>query len=172
MVMINNRYDGKTNFTARLDLSNIKLNKRKWNSVAQMFEAKTQKDAYTFQISDNSKRIDIYALSDVNNDIEHSCLLSNDGTQKLMELPEEKITQKLIKLLNVFKHQDKTRADSVEFLEKFEKSDKYGTLNSPHYENGDSIYDRVFYPILDKMKADRASAMSKDSIFRDADFVD
>lgn len=41
--MISNNYNNNVNFTARLDLKNVAKNKRMWNEVAQMFEAKHRK---------------------------------------------------------------------------------------------------------------------------------
>lgn len=168
MLTVNNNI----NFTAHLDLSNVKLERNRWKNVAKMFEDKTQKDLYTFQLSDSGKQLDVYAFPDALEDVEHSCTLSKEGTKKLMESSDERITQKLIKLLNIFKHQDNTRMTAVEFLKKLEKDDKYGTLISPNYKNGDSIYDRIFFPVIDKMKADRIVATERDTILKDAQFID
>lgn len=171
--MINNNLNCNVNFTARLDLTNIKNNRKVWKNVAQIFEDKTQKIPYEFQLSDSNNCVDIYALSDNTlEDIEHCCTLSKESTKKLMSYPAEKISQKLVKLLNVFKHQDKTRYTALDFLKKLEKDDKYGTLLTAYYKDGDSIYDRILYPVFDKIKEDRVTAMQNDIIFKDANFID
>ena len=172
--MINNNLNYNVNFTARLDLTNVKNNRKVWKNVAQIFEDKTQKTPYDFQITDSNSRIDIYALADntLEDGIEHCCTLSKEATKKLMSYPAEKISQKLVKLLNVFTHQDKTRYDALDFLKKLEKDDKYGTLLTPQYKDGNSIYDRILYPVFDKMKEDRIVAMQNDTIFKDANFID
>ncbi len=169
MLTVNNNHQ---NFTARLDLTNIKLNKTRWKNISKMFEDKTQKANYTFELSDSNRQLDIYALPDELEDVEHSCTLSKEGTKKLMEESDEKITQKLIKLLNIFTHQDNVRTTAVEFLQKLEKSDKYGTLITPYYKDGDSIYSKIFSPVIDKMKADRIAATERDTILKDAQFID
>ncbi len=115
--MINNNFSRNVNFTARLDLNNVKNNRKVWKNVAQIFEDKTQKIPYEFQLSDSNNCVDIYALSDNTlGDIEHCCTLSKESTKKLMSYPAEKISQKLVKLLNVFKHQDKTRYTALDFF--------------------------------------------------------
>ena len=50
MLTVNNNHQ---NFTARLDLTNIKLNKTRWKNISKMFEDKTQKAKYTFELSDH-----------------------------------------------------------------------------------------------------------------------
>lgn len=169
MLAVNNN---NINFTAHLDLTKVKLERNRWKNVAKMFEDKTQKDLYTFQLSDSNRQLDVYAFPDALDEVEHSCTLSKESTKKLMEASDEKITQKLIKLLNIFKHQDNTRMTAIEFLKKLHKDDKYGTLTFPNYKNGDSIYDRIFIPVMDKMKADRIAATEKDTILKDAQFID
>ena len=165
--MINNNLNCNVNFTAKLDLANVKNNRKVWKNVAQIFEDKTQKIPYEFQLSDSNNCVDIYALTDNTlDDIEHSCTLSKEATKKLMSYPAEKISQKLVKLLNIFKHQDKTRYSALE------KDDKYGTLLTAYYKDGDSIYDRILYPVFDKIKEDRVTAMQNDIIFKDANFID
>lgn len=169
MLTVNNN---NINFTARLDLSNVKIEKNRWKNVAKMFEDKTKETPYTFELSDRGKQLEIYAFSEALDDVEHCCTLSKDGTKRLMEASDEKITQKLIKLLNIFNHQDNTRMRAVEFLNTLEKNDKYGTLERPVYKNGDTIYDRIFFPVIDKMKADRIAATERDTILKDASFID
>lgn len=169
MLAVNNN---RQNFTAHLDLTNIKLNKKRWNNISKMFEEKTQKTPYTFELSDSNRQLDIYAFPEDFDDVEHSCTLTKEATTKLLEASDEKVMQKLIKLLNIFNHQDTTRKTAIEFLNKLEKDDKYGTLTFPYYKNGDSIYDRIFFPVIDKMKADRMAATERDTIFKDAQFID
>lgn len=170
--MISSTNNNNVNFTARLDLSNVKKNKRMWNEVAQMFETKTNKTPYTFRIDDSDSVIDIYATNHTRlNDIEHCCTFSKEGTEKFMALTPEKKVNKLAKLLNIFKRHDKTTNTTLECLEKLEKQDKYGTLMSS--ERGElSFFDRIFGAANDKAKTDRAIAVSKDQIFKDAEFLD
>ncbi len=174
--MINTSFNrtNSINFTAKLDISEIKNNKALWANVADIFENKTKKIPYDFSVSDQNNKVDIFASVDLGNEdySEHCCTLTKSASKDLLTFSQEKIAQKLIKLLNIFKHQDKTKIDTIEFLNKLEKSDKYDTLNTPIYENGDSIYDKVFYPIFDKMKQDRIKAVADDSILKDADFID
>lgn len=169
MLAVNNN---NINFTAHLDLTKVKLERNRWKNVAKIFEEKTQKDLYTLELTDSGKQLDIYAFPEDFDDVEHSCTLTKEATKKLMETSDEKISQKLIKLLNIFNHQDTTRKTAIEFLKKLQKDDKYGTLTFPNYKNGDSIYDRLFIPVMDKMKADRIAATERDTILKDAQFID
>lgn len=170
--MISNNYNNNVNFTARLDLKNVAKNKRMWNEVAQMFEAKTSKTPYTFHIDDSNRVIDIYATNSTRlDDIEHSCTLSKEGTKKFMALTPEKKVNKLAKLLNIFKRYDKTTNTGLECLEKLEKQDKFDTLTIS--ERGDiSFFDRILWAVTDKAQADRVIETSKDPIFKCADFLD
>lgn len=170
--MISNNYNNNVNFTARLDLKHVTKNKRMWNEVAQMFEAKTEKTPYTFSIDVSDGVIDIYATNSTRlTDMEHSCTFSKEGTKKFMALTPEKKVNKLAKLLNIFKRYDKTTNTGLECLEKLEKQDKFGTLTTS--EKGDvSFFDRVLWAVTDKAQADRSIAASKDPIFKDADFLD
>lgn len=170
--MISNNYNNNVNFTARLDLKHVTKNKRMWNEVAKMFEAKTSKTPYTFSIDDSDNVIGIYATNRTRlNDIEHSCTFSKEGTKKFMALTPEKKVNKLAKLLDIFKRHDKTTNTGLECLEKLEKQDKFGTLTT--CERGDlSFFDRVHWAVMDKAQADRSIAASKDPIFKDADFLD
>ena len=65
--------------------------------------------------------------------MKRGCTLSKSGTKKLMALPDEKITQKFIDLLDNFKYQDETLVTSLEFLNKLKDNDKYGTLFYPYF---------------------------------------
>lgn len=174
--MINTNFNraNSINFTAKLDISEIKNNKALWNNVADIFENKTKKIPYDFSVSDENNKIDIFASADLGNEdySEHCCTLTKSAAKDLLTYSQEKIAQKFIKLLNIFKHQDNTKIDTMEFLKKLAKNDKYDTLSTPRYDNGDSIYDRIFYPIFDKIKQDRINAVVDDPIFKDADFID
>lgn len=173
MLTVNNNYNN-VNFTARLDLTNIKTNKKVWQDVAQMFEQKTQKTPYTFELTEQGKLLDIYALPEAKgfDDVEHECTFSEDGTKKLMGLTADKITQKLVKLLDVFKHQDKTRQMTGEFLKKLEKNDIYNTLDTSVSKDEYTISEKFWGSTFDKMTADRIAATKNDEIFEGALFID
>lgn len=163
--------DNNINFTAKLDLSNIKHNKRVWNSVGRIFEEKTRKIPYEFELNDNNGAIDIYAISQSKSrEFEHGCELSKEGTENLLNRSPNRIAGKLIKLLNIFKNDDKTTNTILECLEKLEKNDKYGNLTKDTKDTI-SIYDRVYWAILDKAKADISDSTMNDLVFKDAKFV-
>ncbi len=83
----------------------------------------------------------------------------------------EKITNKLVKLLNIFKHQDITTETGLECLNKLAKKDKFDTLTA--CERGkNSIFDRIYWAVTDKAKADRTELIGKDPIFKNAEFLD
>lgn len=168
MLTVNNN---RQNFTARLDLANIKLNKNRWDNISKMFAEKTQEISYTFKLSDSGRQLDIYAFSDELEIMKRGCTLSKSGTKKLMALPDEKITQKFIDLLDNFKYQDETLVTSLEFLNKLKDNDKYGTLFYPYFPDDQSIFSRIFHQIMVKMNVDRSSVTGKDAILKDAKFL-
>ena len=152
-------------------MSNEKQNKRVWNSVGRIFEEKTRKIPYEFKLYDNNGAIDIYATAHSKyQEIEHECMLSKEGTEKLLNRSPNRIAGKLIKLLNIFKNNDKTTNTILECLEKLEKQDKYGNLTKDTKDKI-SIYDRVYWAILDKAKADISDSTMNDLVFKDAKIV-
>lgn len=168
-MQINN--NNNVNFTAKLNLSGIKSNKRVWNSVAEKFEEKTKKTPYDLELSLSDGELDIYATTTTkHNEPEHCCTLSKESTKELMAMTPEKITQKMVKLLNTLKRHDDTVDTGLECLEKLDKNDKFGTLNDT-FDSGSSIYDRVLWAVIDKADIDRYRVLSKDNIFRDAKFL-
>lgn len=169
-MQINN--NNNVNFTAKLNLSGIKSNKNLWNSVAEKFEEKTTKTPYDFKLSLSDGELDIYATTTTKrSEPEHSCTLSKESTKKLMAMTPEKITQKLVKLLNSFKRHDKTVDTGLGCLEKLGKNDKFGTLTDT-FDSGVSAYDKVLWAVVDKANMDKNIIMSKDPIFKNAKFID
>lgn len=88
-----------------------------------------------------------------------------------MALPDEKVSQKFIDLLDNFKYQDETLVTSLEFLNKLKDNDKYGTLFYPYFPDDQSIFSRIFHQIVVKMNVDRSSVTGKDAILKDAKFL-
>ncbi len=163
--------NNNVNFTARLNLSEIKTNKQRWNNISHIFENKTKNIDYNVDLKMKDDSLDIFAYNQNENDFEHFCTLSKESTKKLMAMDDEKISGKFEKLIRIFKDLDKTKTFTVEFLNKLEKHDKYGTLTKAKYKDGDSIYDRIFYPVFDKMQDDTIAATYKDPILKDAKIV-
>ncbi len=168
MLAVNN--NNNVNFQARLDVSQITKNKKMWNEVAEMFEAKTSKKPYTFYIDESNGQlfIDTFNVTKLD-DHEHQCILSREGTEKFMAMTPEKKVSKLVKLLNIFRHQDKTNDGTYKLLKQLEKNDKYGTLFEDIRPN-ESSYDRILWTTQNLAEEDRKIAASKDAIFRDAEF--
>lgn len=171
-MQINN--NSNVNFTARLDLSRVSSNKRMWSNVADMFEAKTKKIPYTFRLDNSCDELVIQADTILKSgyDPEHDVIISKKATEELMAMTPEKIAQKLVKLLNVFKEQDQTLDAGFKFLNKLEKKDKYHTLSDTFDSGKETFFDRIWCAVIDKTKADRYRALREDSIFRNAEFVD
>lgn len=79
MLTVNNN---RQNFTARLDLANIKLNKNRWDNISKLFAEKTQEISYTFKLSDSGRQLDVYAFFDELDIMKRGCTLSKSGTKK------------------------------------------------------------------------------------------
>lgn len=160
------------NFTAKLDLTGVRKNKRMWHNVADMFEARTKRTSYTFRLDDSDREFCVQADTILKGgyDHEHSVALSKEATQKFMEMAPEKITQKLVKLLNVFKKHDETLETGLECLNKLEKRDKFATLTDT-FDSGESFYDRIWGAIKDKANKDSRIALDKDRMFKNAEFI-
>ena len=168
MLAVNN--NNNINFQARLDVSKVTKNKKMWNEVAEMFETKTAKKPYTLHVDDSDGEIcfDTFNSSKFY-DHEHQCILPKDGAEKFMAMTPEKKVNKLVKLLNIFRRQDKTNDGAIKLLRQLEKDDKYGTLFED-IRPMENSYDRILWTTQDLASKDRNIAASKDAILRDAKF--
>ena len=100
---ITNNYSN-VNFQAKLDISRIKGSSGRWKEVAAKFEELTGKTQdYTFKGYDSFESGLAFDLVDKHNVVHTDCCFSEKGSQKLAELTNSEIAQKLSKIFDLLK---------------------------------------------------------------------
>lgn len=165
--MNNSINNSPINFQAKMILFDDLENKVRLKKIAKEFEAKTAKKYPQYEVQlgrpgyppkrDNleiaiDRGISDYLIARVH-------ILKKDATEKLMELSDNEIIQKLIKLLGLVKKHDNLMDNINKDVVKIES--KYGVeLDGKLF---DEIYDAVGY----KVNSEILEKISKDSIFSD-----
>lgn len=155
-----NNINNNVNFTARMDLSKVTMNKARWENIANLFEQKTAKYPHdTFQLEDIANGIGGY---NVNSKTGQEICANIFGVEfdKLMNMPDSKIVSKFKKMLNISAQKQKIYDATMQYENKLAKITKKDV-------NDIEIWDKAV-DIADK----EAKAMqSKDSFLRDIDIM-
>lgn len=147
------------NFTARMDVSKVALNKSRWQKIAELFEQKTQNYPHdTFQIEELPCSISAYNLNSKSGE-EISADFSGVIMDKLMNMSDEQIVSKFKKLLSISNKQAKL----------YEKTQKF--INSALGKNDDKTEEKIWDVIVEKACADSQAAIQKDSFLKNADII-
>jgi len=118
-----------TNFKAKLKLEGSYNESPRWQTIAKDFETKTAKKFPEYNVKlqelpENKMKICLDKNPDVDRFYLHEHTLSEDATKELVDLPNNKIINKLTKLLNLCKGWDKLTSELPDDIEKLGK--KYG----------------------------------------------
>lgn len=138
-MQINNN-NNNVNFQARMFLSGNMLEKSpRWQKIAEEFEAKTAKKFPKYEMEvikfASSKNLSIAIDRGVGDDLSlRTHTLSASATKKFLELPDNKIIQKLTQLLKLTKKRDKMMNQLPNDIAKLEKKYKM-ELNQREYES-------------------------------------
>lgn len=122
-----NNINNNVNFTARMDLSKVTMNKERWQKIATLFEQKTQKYPNdTFYMEDLANGINAY---NVNSKTGQEISVEVNGVEldKLLNMPDSKIVSKFKKMLNISAHKQKIYDATTKYTEKLFKLTKNGT---------------------------------------------
>lgn len=114
--------NNKVNFTARMDVSNVSNNLKRWRSVANLFETKTARspeDVFTLLPSREGSLDVAYSLDNV--DISF-CKLQMPQIKKLLKETDDSIAASFAKLLVIYQAQVKKIGYAKEFLDKMSNS--------------------------------------------------
>lgn len=141
-MQINNN-NNNVNFQARMFLSGKTLkNSTRWQKIAEKFEEKTAKrfPEYKMELFQDNRffSTDRLSISIDRGSSDDLCLrehiLTPAATDNLMKLSDNKIIQKLTKLLNIVKKRDKMMDQLPDDIAKLEKKYKI-ELNQREYES-------------------------------------
>ena len=117
-------YNNKVNFTAKLDVSSMTTNVKRWKNIAGIFEKKTAdapNDTFVLMKDDNGS-VDICHMLQ-NSGISY-CKLAKNKVTALLKNSDDKIADSMAKLLGIYKHTNKNIEYARDLLNKMEKNDK------------------------------------------------
>lgn len=157
-----NNNNNNVNFQAKMFLMNRTLeNSARWQKIAEKFEAKTAKNYPEYEMElfkfAKSGRFSITIDRGSSDDLcPRKYALAPSALEKLMQLSDNKIIQKLTKLLDIVKKRDKMMDQLPDDIAKLEK--KYGI------QLDQNSYDRVSNTIQDKVNSANYLEIAKDDI--------
>ncbi len=157
---MNNNINNNVNFTARMDLSRVTMNKARWENIASLFEQKTTKYPHdTFQLEDIANGIGGY---NVNSNTGEEICVNIFGVEfdKLMNMADSKIVSKFKKMLEISAHKQKIYDATTQYENKLAKITK---------ENVDYI--EIWDKAVDIADKEANIMKDKDSFLRNIDIM-
>lgn len=155
-----NNINNNVNFTARMDVSKVTMNKARWTKIAELFEQKTAKYPNdTFYMEDIANGISAYNVnSKTGNEI--SANIFGVEFDRLTNMSDSQIISKFKKMLDISAHKQKIYDATTEYTEKLFKITKESVSDSKIWDEAVSIADK------------EAKAMqNKDSFLKDVDIL-
>ena len=160
-----NNINNNINFTAKLNVRALTDNKSRWKNIAAEFERQTLKlkDDTLVLTNDNELEIAKHYGPKVTTPMSklQYLLLTNECTEKLMQLSDEKIAKKLAQILNIFKKEEKIQHASSILYDVSKTKNKNGNTN---------IDKDLVYKMLDalklKMRKDTSDSIATDTLLR------
>lgn len=149
------------NFTARMDLSKVTMNKTRWTKIAELFEQKTAKYPNdTFYMEDIATGINGY---NVNSKTGNEICANIFGLEfdKLMNMPDSKIVSKFKKMLDIAAHKQKIYDATNQYTEKLSKIIK-------HHEHSDM---KIWDEAVDIADKEAKALQNKDKFLKDIDIM-
>lgn len=155
-----NDINNSINFTARMDVSKVALNKSRWQKIAALFEEKTQKYPNdTFHMTELPTSITAYNVNSKTGE-EISADFSGETYDQLMNLSDKEIVAKFKKLLKI----SETKAKIYEKTQKF--------INSITQKDADNFEEiKLWDLVVNKANKDAQKTISKDPILKNADIL-
>ena len=148
-----NPSNSPVNFTAKLGISDIKTNVRRWRNISQIFENQTKNYPNdTFEIIKSG--VNDYNLVYTEDLLGFSfCKITKEQLKKLLNSTDEKIAEKFTKLFALYKFQLKKIALGREFLNKIQQN---GKTQDNEFTNG------FFTLLINKCSRDFQNAVNSD----------
>lgn len=162
---MDNNINNNINFTAKLNIKALTNNKSRWKNIATEFERQTLKLKDDALVLTNDNELEICKHYGPKVTTIYSRLqelsLTNECTQKLMQLSDEKIAKKLAYILNIFKKEEET-------AKVFCHMDKIGNIkNKSGNTNIDSdLVSKMLDALKQKIRLDTIDSVASDSILR------
>lgn len=164
---MNNVQNTPINFTAKLDVRQIKYNKERWENIAKIFEMNTKKINDEFELSERSSyplnyppslHLDAYTSREQKSINEHCADTFGEHMKSFYENSDETIAKKLEKLLRIFRREDKDKEIAKDFFAKIQKNDKH---------NDATVFDDKFWDIMtEKLDVDTRLSLDRDPVLK------
>ncbi|MDE6139232.1 MAG: hypothetical protein K2F57_07155 [Candidatus Gastranaerophilales bacterium] len=148
------------NFTARMNINKVTINKARWAKIAEVFEQKTAKYPNdTFYMEDITTGISAYNInSKTGNEI--CANIFGIEFDKLMNMSDSKIASKFKKILDITAHKQRIYDATTEYTKKIFKLTKEPA-------NDSIIWDEAVKIATNEAK----SMLNKDSFLKDVDIL-
>lgn len=155
-----NDINNNVNFTARMDIRKVTMNKTRWAKIAEQFEQKTSKYPNdTFYMEDIANGINAYNInSKTGNEI--SANIFGVEFDRLMNMTDSQIVSKFKKMLNISAHKQRIYDATNDYTKKLFKITKEAASDMKIWDEAVSIANK------------EAKAMQKkDSFLKDVDIL-
>ena len=158
-------------FTSNLYYGDFAGNKNRWANIAESFHQNTKYNkyerrigsSYEFQVyHDDKNRLRISATNEADKFEPRECVLTPEGETNLLNLPDNKIVEKLEKLLDIVIFRDKTIKERDAILDYYEE--RFDVIIE------DKVINKMKSEVKDKIDSEIVARTYTDHIFRDADF--
>lgn len=155
-----NNLNNNINFTARMDISKITMNKNRWNNIAKLFEQRTQKYPNdTFYMEDLANGISGYNINPKTGS-EICANIFGLEFDRLMNMSDTRIVAKFKKMLDISAKQQKIYNATNQYLDKIEKITKN--------RNEDT---KIWDIVVDIANNETKKLQSQDSFLKDVDIM-
>ena len=159
------------NFTSNLYYGDIAGNKKRWANIAQTFQENTKHNRYEQKLGssydvhiyhDENNRLTIQASNEADSFEPRECVLSKEGEKNLLALSDNKISEKLEKLLDIVIDRDKTIKERDAILDYY--PDRFDVIIE------ESVINKMKAEVKDKIDTEIIAQTYTDKVFKDAEF--
>lgn len=160
MNSISNDYSNNLNFTAKMDVRKVVLNKARWQRIANLFEEKTQNYPNdSLEVTELPCAISLYGINSKTG-VDYSADFIGVLMDKMMNMSDGQIVSKFKKILSISNKKGRL----------FEKTQKF--IDSISNKKGSELDEyKIWDAVIDKGAQDAKNAIKKDSFLKDADIL-
>ena len=158
-------------FTSNLYYGDIAGSKKRWANIAQTFHDNTRYNRYEQRLGscydvhiyhDEKNRLTIQASNAADSFEPRECILTKDGEKNLLNLSDNKIAEKIEKLLDLVINRDKTIKERDAILDYY--ADRFDVIIE------ESVINKMKSEVQDKIDSEILAQTYTDNVFKDAQF--
>ena len=156
-----NNINNNVNFTARMDIRKVSINKDRWKNIAQIFEQKTAKYPNdTFKMEDLPNGISGYNFNNKNAN-EICANITGVEFDRLLNMSDSTIVSKFKKMLDISAKKQKIYDATNQYIEKLSKAAKNSEINETN----------IWYKAADIAEKETKALQNKDNFLKDVDIM-